>query len=75
MALKNVRWKGIWESVGGESDEMLLLYGRIFDLHRSGMYATLSEGNNNINNNNNKTRMAFFSRPSCFVGRGATGMP
>ena len=29
---------------------LLLLYGRIFDLYRKGIYATLSEGKNNNNN-------------------------
>ena len=32
---------------------LLLLYGRIFDLHRNGIYAILSEEKKNNNNNNN----------------------
>ena len=32
---------------------LLLLYGRIVDLHRNSIYAISSEGNNDNNSNNN----------------------
>ena len=48
------KWANEWRKTLVRSFDFILgttaaLYGRIFDLHRNGIYATLSEGNNNNN--------------------------
>ena len=37
----------LWCDHSTSYEVLLLRYGRIFDLHRNGIYAILSEGNNN----------------------------